>query len=215
MGMKRREAIKRTALVMGGLVFAPNVAGILRGARARPGVDWYPTFFNRAQADLVADLTDVILPATDTPGARELGVPAFVEEMVAEVYEEEDRERFMEGLSSFNARARQELGSDFVDLDAEQKHQFAAEENRRAVEAAEDIVDEDCLTLEEHRGEVTTDVDMAAADETPFFLLVKELTMLGYFTTEVGATQVLQYEAVPGTYEGCAPVEEIGRTWAT
>lgn len=215
MTMKRREAIKRTALIMGGLVFAPNVAGVLKGARARPGLDWYPTFFNRAQADLVADLTDVILPATDTPGARELGVPAFVEEMVAEVYEEEDRERFTEGLRSFNERARQELGSDFVDLDAEQKYQFAAEENRRAVEAAEDMVEENCVTLEDLRGGIPPDRAEATEDETPFFLVVKELTMLGYFTTEVGATQVLQYEAVPGTFEGCAPLQEIGRTWAT
>ncbi|MFM8850187.1 MAG: gluconate 2-dehydrogenase subunit 3 family protein, partial [Cytophagales bacterium] len=51
----------------------------------------------------------------------------------------------------------------------------------------------------------------------PFFLMAKELTLLGYFNTEVGATQVLQYEAVPGAYKGCIPLKEAGqgRTWAT
>ena len=48
-----------------------------------------------------------------------------------------------------------------------------------------------------------------------FVMAMKELTMLGFFTSQPGATQVLQYEAVPGGYSGCQPLSEVGRTWAT
>jgi hypothetical protein len=52
-------------------------------------------------------------------------------------------------------------------------------------------------------------------EERPFVMMMKELTMLGYFTSQPGATEVLRYEAVPGYYNGCMPLEEVGRTWAT
>jgi hypothetical protein len=74
----RKEAIKRTALLMGGLVFAPNALGVLNGCKARPGVDWNPQYFSNAQARLVTVLADVIIPRGDTPGASDVGVPAFI-----------------------------------------------------------------------------------------------------------------------------------------
>jgi len=51
-------------------------------------------------------------------------------------------------------------------------------------------------------------------DEVPFILTVKELTLLGFFTSEPGATQVLQYIQVPGPYQGCVPLEKVGKAWA-
>lgn len=188
--MDRREAIKRTALLLGGVVFAPTAAGVLSGCRARPGLEWTPEFFSEEEARLVTALSEVIIPETDTPGAREAGVPAFIEEMVFTAYDEEARERFMEGLEAFNERASEAHGSDYVELEPEAQYAFAEEENAKAIEG---------------EGE---------AAGTPFFLIMKELTMMGYFTSEVGATQHLQHEPVPGRYDGCAPLEEVGKTWA-
>ncbi|MFZ5999973.1 MAG: gluconate 2-dehydrogenase subunit 3 family protein, partial [Bacteroidota bacterium] len=53
------------------------------------------------------------------------------------------------------------------------------------------------------------------AKDRPFILMTKELTVSGFFTSEVGATQVLQYAPVPGAYHGCVPLAEVGKTWAT
>lgn len=189
--MDRREAIKRTALIMGGLVFAPSAAGVLNGCRARPSLEWTPELFSADQAHLVSVLSDVILPADDTPGARDLGVPGFIEEMVHKVYTQENRDRFLDGLNAFEQEARNQIGSRFVDGTPEEQYNFAEGKNREAIEGN------------------------SAESGTPFFLVFKELTLLGYFTTEVGATQVLRYEAVPGRYDGCMPFEEVGRTWAT
>lgn len=191
MSMDRREAIKRTAMIMGGLVFAPSAMGVLNGCRARPSLEWSPELFSAEEAHLVSVLSDVILPADDTPGARDLGVPAFIEEMVHKVYTEENRTRFLEGLNAFDRDAQDQMDSRFVDGTPEQRYEFAEGKNREAIEGT------------------------SGESGTPFFLIFKELTMLGYFTTETGATQVLRYEAVPGRYEGCIPFEEVGRTWAT
>lgn len=189
MNIDRKEAIKRTALLMGGLVFAPSALGVLNGCKARPGVDWNPRYFNRERARLVTVLSDIIIPETDTPGASQAGVPAFIEEMVFTFYTEDVREQFLSGIDSFNDLARESHGNRFAELDPDMQHQFADEQNRHALEGVQ--------------------------LERPFFLVMKELTIMGYFTSEAGAKETLRYEKVPGYYEGCIPFEDIGKTWAT
>lgn len=189
MTIDRKEAIKRTALIMGGLIFAPNAMGVLSGCTARPGVDWNPRYFNREQARLVTALAETIIPETDTPGASEAGVPAFIEEMVYTGYPEQARQHFLNGLDAFNTLAESTQGGLYADLDPDTQYQFASAQNRLVVE-----------------------------NETPpppFFLIMKELTLMGYFTSEIGAKQALRYEKIPGRYDGCVPFEEVGKTWAT
>lgn len=185
----RKEAIKRAGLLLGGVVFVPNILGVLNGCTATSG-DWTPTLFSNDQAKTVTALADVILPAGDgSPAASEVGVPEFIETMVAEVYSEEQQGEFLEGLDKFAGDYRTELQADYFDGEDTDKYDFAYHQNRLAVE-------ED-------------------PSSNPFVLTFKELTLLGYFTSEAGATEVLQYEAVPGRYDGCVPLEEVGRTWAT
>jgi len=185
----RRAALRQTALIMGGLVFAPNALGILQGCKATPDPDWTPQLFTPKQALLVCTLTDVIIPSGDTPGSTDVGVPAFIEDMITNVYEEPARERFLNGLDRFNNMAKNSYGADFVDLNADQQLEYTLEQNRAAISGEE--------------------------PSPSFFLNMKELTMMGYFTSEPGATQVLRYVDVPGRYDACIPFEEVGRTWAT
>lgn len=186
----RKEAIKRTALLLGGAVFAPNVLGVLKGCTAKPGVDWNPVLFTDEQARVVTSLADVILPADEAPSASEAGVPAFIESMVNDVYSEEHRNSFLEGLNDFAENARIELERDYYDAEVERRYVYAYDENQKAL-------------------------DINRSSNESFFLRFKELTILGYFTSEVGASEVLRYEPVPGRYDGCIPFEEVGRTWAT
>jgi gluconate 2-dehydrogenase gamma chain len=194
--MDRREALKRTALLMGGVVSAPAIMGVLKGCTARPGIDWKPAFLTEGQASIVTQVSGIIIPRTDTPGAKDVGVPSFIDQMVNEVYSEEDQKWFTDGLTAFNEAAAKEYGEDFSDLDEEEQTAFVTKVHGEAVKA-----------------EQTTD----PAPKRPFILMMKELTMLGFFTSEVGATQVLQYVPVPGAYKGCIPVSEAGNgtTWAT
>jgi gluconate 2-dehydrogenase gamma chain len=193
--MDRREAIKRTAWLMGGIVSAPAIMGVLKGCQSRPGIDWKPEFLSQDQASLVSQVAEIIIPKTDTPGAKETGVPAFIDQMLKEVYAAEDQKRFTDGLLAFDDGAKKEYGDTFVDLDDAQQKEFVKKIHDEAIHA-----------------ERTT----SPAPPRPFILMMKELTMLGFFTSEPGATQVLQYDPVPGAYKGCIPVSEAGngKTWA-
>ncbi|MDZ7719378.1 MAG: gluconate 2-dehydrogenase subunit 3 family protein [Balneolaceae bacterium] len=186
----RKEAIKRTALLIGGAVFAPNALGVLQGCTAQPGVDWNPVLFTNEQAKMTTALADVIIPADEYPSASEAGVPAFIESMINDVYTDEQQAEFLEGLDAFAEKSRLELDGDFYDSTQEDRYKFTYSENQNSLEIQRD-------------------------QDVPFFLRFKELTILGYFTSEVGATEVLRYEPVPGMYNGCMPFEEVGRAWAT
>jgi len=148
---------------------------------------------NDAQAGNGSDLPEILLPKTDTPGAKDVGVPAFIDQVVKECYAKEDQDRFLQGLQKFDEDARAALGDSFVYGKPAEQLAFVKQQHDDAVAAI--IAD--------------------SKAKRPFILMVKELTLLGYFTSEPGATQVLQYEPVPGAYRGCVPLQEVGKTWAT
>lgn len=194
--MDRREALKRTAWLMGGIVSAPAIMGVLKGCTASPTIDWKPVFLSKDQATLVSEVAEIIIPKTDTPGAKDTGVPAFIDLILKDVYPKEDQDRFTEGLKAFDAEAQKTYHDAFVDLDPEQQQEFVKK------------IHDEAILVEKNT---------KPAPKRPFILMMKELTMLGFFTSKEGATQVLQYDPVPGAYKGCIPVNEAGngKTWAT
>ncbi|HEY6208787.1 MAG TPA: gluconate 2-dehydrogenase subunit 3 family protein [Gemmatimonadales bacterium] len=188
----RREALRRAALLLGGALAAPTVAGVLAGCEARsvPDAAWRPRALTPDQADLVATIADHILPETDTPGARAVGVHRFIDAMLAESYAAEDRARFLAGLADVDARARQTCGRAFLQCTTTDQRGLLLQMDREAF--------------------ATT----PAPEEAPFFRTMKELTLVGYYTSEVGATRELRHAPVPGRFDGCVPLAEIGRAWA-
>lgn len=193
MGIDRREALKRTAMIMGGALSAPSVIAVLNGCSATPELNWVPTFFNEEHATLVMQIADDIIPKTATPGAKALGVPQFIEGMVETRYKKEDQDRFISGLAAFDKECIEKHDDKYIALSPEVRNTFLVEKNN----------------------EIKPDGRYDKKRRT-FFWQMKELTLLGYFTSEVGATQVLQYKAIPVEYNGCIPLSEVGgKTWAT
>ena len=201
--MNRREALWRTALVLGGVVSAPTLSATLAWCDApRSGQSaWAPRALTSQQGELVATIAEHIIPETDTPGARSVGVHRFVDTMLAEYYPAAERQRFIAGISDVDARARQLNGKTFLRSTPDEQHQILDELDREAYTRP--------AAAGAARG-ASTDRAPAAA----FFRTMKELTLIGYYTSEAGATRELKHAAVPGRFEGCVPFAQIGRAWA-
>lgn len=196
--MNRREALRRTALVMGTAVSASTIAGIMQGCAAKPELAWTPSFFTEDQAQLVSAMAETIIPKTDTPGAKEAGVPQFIEEMIGIVENPENRELFLNGLNAFNEQCASEHGDSFVSL---------------APEAQTACLEKYNTDMQQM---LQSGVRKAPLPDQAFFRKMKELTVVGFFTSQPGATQVLQYSPIPVEYNGCISLEEAGgKTWAT
>ena len=219
--MNRREAIQRVALLMGGVVSAPAILGVLKVYAKEPGPGWKPLVLGKEDLAVVDRVVDIMLPRTDTPGALDVGVPAFVDTMLKEVYSPEDRDLYMRGLREFDAAAQQAHRKPFVNLERAQQRALV----QRFQDAA--IADERAVASQKQK-DLVQRVRSAAllvqrtkpstvAYKRPFILATKELALLGFFTSQPGATQVLQYVAIPGAYHGCLPVSQAGngKRWAT
>jgi hypothetical protein len=195
--MNRREALQQVAWLMGGAISAPAILGILNGCTAKPVAAWKPVFLSEQQGALVAEVAEIMIPRTDTPGAKDVGIPSFIDLMLKDVYPQKDQDRFIAGLNEFDAQAKKQHGLAFMKLDPAQQNALVQTNNDIAAAAERAHTSNERLPR-------------------PFVLMTKELALLGYFTSQVGATQVLQYNPVPGPFRGCVVLSEAGngKTWA-
>lgn len=178
--MDRRDAIKHTSLLMGGLLSASTIAGIMAGCSGSNDPDWEPQFLSKDQARMVEDLTVVLIPATDTPGAKEAGVPQFIDTMLAKYQEEDEKTLFIAGLEQVNQDSQAAYSKNFVDLTQEQQTEI-----------------------------LTAIAEEAVGEQNTFFHQLKGLTFSGYFTSELVGKEVLNFDPVPSTYNPCMPIEEV------
>jgi hypothetical protein len=181
--MQRRELLRRAAWILGGAISAPAALAILQGCSAREeSAAFTPKFFKGAEADVVTAIADVMIPRTTTSGALDAGVPAFIDSVLQAVYPVDAQERFHAGFDQFQAAAGAG-GKAFLEQDTAAR----AATVRQALETA--------LSGEQN--------------PRPFILMVRELTLLGYFSSQVGITENMDYVPVPGAFHGCVPVSQM------
>ena len=192
--MKRRDALKRTALIMGYAVSATAMAGVLNGCNVdttTPEKIWKPQFFSAPQMKNLTEAVERILPKTATPGAKDMMVHRFIDEMMHSIYKPEESKAFAAGLDKMEANAQAAHQKSFADLEDAQKDAL--------------------LTTLMNEGKTESD-NNPGAKIPPFFNSLKELTFLGFFTSEKIGEEVFAYDPVPGRYDGCIPLE--GNAWA-
>jgi hypothetical protein len=182
--MNRREAIKKTGLALGLAATSPLLMHLLQSCESKKPLGWSPQYFSEKQALLVAALANQILPKTDTPGALDVGVDAFVDKMVAEVYNKNEQVQFIKGLDALEENSQLKNGKLFTDLDNQKQYEFL-------------------YGLENEMQQLAV---AASPREKPFFLMLKELVLLGYFTSEEIMTKHLDYQPVPSKLIGCEPM---------
>ncbi|MXZ58503.1 MAG: gluconate 2-dehydrogenase subunit 3 family protein [Rhodothermaceae bacterium] len=190
--MDRRTALQRIALLMGCTISASTVAGVLGGCSAgRDGVVFEARTLTQGRDELVATLSELIIPETDTPGARAAKVHEFADNMLTDWYDEAEVEEFLAGLEDVQRRAGDYDSASFMDLDPDRQIEILTQMEKE-------------VEVWRENGELGT---------TPFFQTIKSLTLFGYYTSEVGATQELRVNPM-GVYRPDIPFSEIGRAWA-
>jgi len=195
--INRRDAIKRTALMLGYAVSASSVAMVMSGCKADPAVvaggleNWAPVAMTKDQGKLIAHLAETVLPKTDTPGAIEAGVHSYLDNALNKLASKEEIAGFKMWIEDFSKRCTTANGKSFVDSNQKERVSFLTnyEKEAKAVEKEE-------------------------KNPLSIWFQIKEHILLGYFTSEAGMTKALVHLPIPGEYKPCIPVEEVGGTWA-
>lgn len=196
--MTRRQALQAVAVLLGGAVSSSVVGAVLGcGRRREVGSAWLPRTLSAEQDRLVTAIAETILPATDTPGAEAAGVNRFIDLLLSDWLDAEERDGFLAGLADFAAGCEERAGSSFLDLDAGERLAALAPLDEEAAEVRR----------------AATAAGLREIEEPPFFLTMKEWTLAGYYTSEIGMTRELQHLKVAGSHAGCVPLAEVGRSW--
>lgn len=215
--MKRRDAIKRTAMIMGYAISASAIAGVMNGCKADPtlGTSWKPTFFDADQINVIAEVAERILPATDTPGAKDVLVHQFMDKILKESFDTDAQQRVFTGLKAIEAASQKTYTKSFLACSNEEKDAVLTQFDKAAYAYKKTIDDDTQYELVAAKdGQVTSGEGYLAKNKTHFFHILKELTFLGFFTSETVATTMLNYDPIPGPYQGCIDLPENGAAWA-
>lgn len=196
--------------MVGGAVTAPSLAAILNSCKSPSDSATSAFGFDTDQRSLIAEIAEVIIPKTDTPGAKDTGVHEVIEILLKDCYNEDQQKHFMAGLKDLEEESKK-LGGSFVSLDDANKlavlHTMRDKAKAEREEAEKvKIVDSETGKEKEEHTKKTPPI--------PFFTLVRDLTIFGYYSSEYGVTQAFEYTPVPGKYESCIKVSPDQRAYS-
>lgn len=202
--MDRREFLQCAAILVSG-VTASQLGFTLNGeqetylAKAPNYNAGKVNYLTSDQRKIIAAITEVIIPRTDTPGAIDAGVARFIELMAADWFNDEERAIFDSGLKDIESRIPQSYGKPFDQLEADAQLEI--------LEALEDSASDSSWYD-------FANVQRQFISDAPFICQMKELTVWGFFTSEVGGTQVLRHNPMPMTFDGDLPLGPDDSSWA-
>ncbi|MFT3826080.1 MAG: gluconate 2-dehydrogenase subunit 3 family protein [Chitinophagaceae bacterium] len=189
--MDRRTALSRVAVILGGTIVGAEF--FLTGCKPSDKNLGATLKFDAYDITFLDEVAETILPATDTPGAKEAKVGEFMTVFVNDCYDEKNQQIFLDGMKKINEASKKKFNDNFMSISPEQRKELLTE------------IDKERKTYTDNK---------KSEDPTHYFVLIKQLTLLGYFSSEVGATKALRYVAIPGRYEGCIHYKKGDRAWA-
>jgi hypothetical protein len=203
--MNRRDLLKQIALLTGGAVIGGEVflSGCKSGAKSEAG-------FSVANISLLDEIGETIIPATATPGAKAAKVGEFMKIWVTDCYTQKQQDAFMKGLAGVDEACEKVNGKGFMECDAKQRHDFLVSLEKEAKDFNKKIEDAEKVQQDAAKK------GMKSFEGEPkhYYTMMKQMTLLGFFTSKTGATETLRHKQVPGKYDGALPYKKGDRAWA-
>lgn len=190
--MNRREALSAVGILLGGTVVgsASFLEGCKSSGKKAAGLPFDPDTLN-----LLNEIAETILPTTpSSQGAKAANVATFMNTIIMDCYVERDQRIFLDGIGQLQTACNTKFSTAFIDCTPSQRTE---------------------LLIDLDNEQKSYSKSKKSEDPAHYFRMMKELTLWGYFSSEIGCTQALRYEAVPGRYEGCVPYQPGEKAWAT
>ena len=191
MHLTRRDLLQNVAILLGGSIVGGSVFSISGCQSTDKAVN---ALFSESQLAFMNEIADTILPTTSSPGAKTANVGKFMSVMVLDCYEVANQKIFMDGLKKIDELSDKKFNSSFVKATTSQRTELLK-------------------TLDAEQSAYQASKTKEAPSH--YFRMMKELTVLGYFSSKEGATQALRYLPVPGKYDGAYPYKKGDKAWAT
>lgn len=183
--MNRKQALQAMAVIGGGTIIGLDL--FLSGCKASGTKELN---FSPETLALLDQIGEIIIPTTHTPGAKATQIGTFIKTFVSDCYTHEQQQVVMNGIADIDKQANSAYGKKFMQLSVTQQNELLTKLDKEAK---------------------TENLSTQGKKDAPpphYFTLLKQLTVFGYFTSEIGQTEVLDYRPVPGSWNGCAPYKK-------
>lgn len=211
--MDRRDLLKRIALVTGAAVVGGDffLAGCKQPEKSEAG-------FTPSHIALLDEVGETIIPATQTPGAKAAKVGEFMKVYVTDCYTQRQQDAFIQGLVSLQEACITMHSKGFMDCSEAERKEFliSLEREAKAFNQKREEDDKPKREAHEQRNSTLPWKDQTEFEGSPshYYTMIKQLTLLGFFTSQTGMTETLRHVPVPGRYDGEFPYAKGDKAWA-
>jgi Gluconate 2-dehydrogenase subunit 3 len=194
--MQRRDVLRLLTSAAALSALPSELMFSLQQARAQTSFYGLRTL-NPHQNATVTLISELIIPETDTPGAKGAKVNEFIDLLLTDWFDNAESCRFLEELAQINVRSRKHFGADFIACTGSQQVELLKQFDDEAMEFA--------------RSQKIAAQKLTPVPETNFFYTLKKLTLVGYYTSEIGFKKELGKSIIPPGHDACAPLTEARR----
>lgn len=184
MNITRRNAIKHCLIITVGAALVPSCMQ----EKSKPAIAYKHLSIDGNDEKLITEVSETIIPATDTPGAKDTYTHLFVLKMLDDCYTKDEQQKFLKGMKEFEKISQKKFDKSFVDCNGLQREELVRN-NINSKEVSQDV--------------------------SAFFAIMKKLTLQGYMTSKYYLTSVEVYKLVPGKFQGCIPVTSLNQKRAS
>jgi len=204
--MERRELLKMIAVLTGGAFIGGDIflSGCKTTTKKGEGL------LSANNIALLDEVGDTIIPATDTPGAKAAKVGEFMNVFVSDCYRADQQKAFTEGLVTLDKACEKQFSKDFTKLTAAERTTLLTTLEAEAKAYNQQITDKEKAA----RDQAKKDMKEFFGAPLHYYTMIKQLTLMGYFTSEIGMKQALRFLPVPGKYDGAFPYKKGDKAWA-
>lgn len=211
--MNRRDLLKQIALLTGGAVIGGELflAGCKTGPKAAAD-------FSAANISLLDEVAETIIPATSTPGAKAAQVGEFMKVMVTDCYTQRQQDAFMSGIGEIDEASKKMHSKTFIESTPEQRKALliSLEKEAKEFNTKRDEADKPLRDAHNKKNEALAWKDQTEFEGSPshYYTMMKQLTLLGFFSSKTGMTETLRHNPIPGKYDGAFPYAKGDKAWA-
>ena len=193
--MERRELLKLIAVLTGGAMIGGEsfLSGCAPAGKTEAG-------FTAANIALLNEVGETIIPATDTPGAKAANVGEYMKTIVTDCYTQAEQDAFMKGLTQLDEASKKMHSKSFMDATPEQRHALLVSLEKEAKEYNKQQSEKD--KPEKQKFEDSGRPYDFVGSPKHYYTMMKQMSIGGYFSSEIGAKQALRYLPVPGKFDG-------------
>lgn len=186
--MDRRKALKNVAFLLGTAISASTLGVLFEGFGIHEN-EKKQVSFSATDEEILAEFADIIIPTTtSSAGAKAAGLGTFIPMMVSDCYPADMQHLFAAGMKDMQEKCLKDFNKDFISMTIDERQKLMRDLTSEAI----------------------------ANDKKPsFFMIARDLTLLGYFSSEIGCTQAREYLPIPGRYDGSAAYKPGQKAWAT